>query len=552
MITQVKIYNFKLFEEERIDLDDSVLLVGPNNSGKTTLLQAIATWYFGLQRWIHERDKGSRAKKRTGVPITRKEFTVLPLREMNLLWTNRQTALSKPAKAGTPNLIEITLEGTERNTQWTYGLEFQYANPEMVYVRPAKAKTDEKSLSVPGGAKNLRVVHIPPFSGIGAEEPKHDFGYQNLLIGQGRPGEVIRNLLLEISESGEHWDQIVREIQQLFGINLEKPLYALGQPFITCEYRPNRRERSLDIANIGSGSLQVIMLLAFFYARPATVMLLDEPDAHLHIILQREVYDLLRKVAYDRDCQLIIGTHSEVLLDSTDSSRIISLIGRETKRLDSHVERNGLREALKRLQNVDLMLGKEVGGVLYLEGASDERILREWARIFDHPARKFLEHSYVHHLGGRSLRGAKDHFFALKAAFPEIRGLCILDGDNRDEPDEETTRIGLRVLRWHRYEIENYLLIPDAIKKYANPGSLFESIIDDEFWKQVPQGTQLFSDHVALTRIKASTEFITPLLEKVGKPTPPKDLYLIASKMKKDEIHPEIADKLNAIAGLCS
>ena len=107
------------------------LLVGPNNSGKTTLLQAIATWYLGLQRWIQVRGEITKAKKRTGVPITRKDFTVLPLREMNLLWTNRQTHLGKP-KPGTPNLMEIILTGKNKNIEWKYGLEFQYANMEML------------------------------------------------------------------------------------------------------------------------------------------------------------------------------------------------------------------------------------------------------------------------------------------------------------------------------------------------------------------------------------------------------------------------------------
>lgn len=550
MINEVEIRNFKLFEEEKFLLDDAVLLVGPNNSGKTTLLQAIVTWYFGLQRWIQEKGKGSKAKKRTGVPITRKDFTVLPLREMNLLWTNRQTHLPKPAKPGTPNLIEITLIGKDKNTEWTYGLEFQYANPEMVWIRPSKVKTNEKSINVPKEASDLQVVHIPPFSGIGAEEPRHDIGYQNLLIGQGRPGEVIRNLLLEISGSSEYWNEIVNAIEKLFGIILQKPIYAPGQPFITCEYRHNKKERPLDIANIGSGSLQVIMLLAFFYARPATVILLDEPDAHLHIILQQEVYDLLRKVANERNCQLIIGTHSEIPLDSTDPSRIISLVG-EIKRLINRVDRERIREALKRLRNIDLMLGEEVGGVLYLEGESDERVLREWAKILDHPARRFLEHSFVHRLGGRSLKEAKSHFFALKAAFSNIRGLCIVDGDNRDEPDEEMTGAGLKILRWRRYEIENYLLIPDAIKRYANLGPLFESNIDSEFWKQVPKDTDLFSEHVSLTRIKASTEFLVPLLERIGRPTPSRDLYLMAAKMRQDELPSEVKEKLDAITDLC-
>ncbi len=542
MITKIIIKNFKLFQKTTFELNDVVLLAGHNNSGKTTLLQAVATWYLGLQRWLQERGEKAGAKKRTGIPITRKEFTVLPLREMNLLWTDRQTgAKGENIKPGTPNLIEIYVSGITDSDKWHWTMEFQYANPEMVYARPKK---DQESLDVSKAVKVLRIVHIPPFSSIVAEEPRHDIGYQNLLIGQGRPGEIIRNLLLEISEEDKYWSILVDQIKELFNINLQKPQYSLGQPFIVCEYR-TEKQRKLDISNVGSGSLQVIMLLAFFYARPATVLLLDEPDAHLHIILQREVYDILRKAAQERDCQLLIATHSEILLDATDSSRIISMVAGKVKRLISPVERDQLREALKRLRNVDLILGEEVGNVLYLEGESDERILREWAKILDHPAKKYLEKPFIHHLGGRSLKEAKDHFFALRAVFPNMKAICILDGDNKDEPDEEMIRENLKVLRWRRYEIENYLLSPDVLRRFVPP--IFEQRIENEFWQQVPKGTDLFSDHVSLTRIKASSEFIIPLFEKIGMPTTPKDLYIIASKMKSEEIHPEIREKLDSI-----
>jgi len=55
MINKVILKNFKRFKEEQFLLSESVVLAGPNNAGKSTLLQAIATWKLGL------------AKRRTGV-----------------------------------------------------------------------------------------------------------------------------------------------------------------------------------------------------------------------------------------------------------------------------------------------------------------------------------------------------------------------------------------------------------------------------------------------------------------------------------------------------
>ena len=133
----------------------------------------------------------------------------------------------------------------------------------------------------------------------------------------------------------------------------------------------------------------------------------------------------------------------------------------------------------------------------------------------------------------------------MQAAFAGLPALCLLDGDNRDEPDEEMNRAGLVVLRWRRYEIENYLLQPEAIERFAN-----FPLVEEAFWRQVPRGTNLFGDHVSLVRVKASDEFLVPLLAEIGRPTPKRDLYLLAAEMRPDEIHPEVVKKLDRVATL--
>ena len=47
MITKVVIENFKRFSRQEFTLSESIVLAGPNNAGKSTLLQALATWSYG-------------------------------------------------------------------------------------------------------------------------------------------------------------------------------------------------------------------------------------------------------------------------------------------------------------------------------------------------------------------------------------------------------------------------------------------------------------------------------------------------------------------------
>ena len=550
MIRRVSIRNFKRFQEEKIELADTVVLAGPNNAGKSTLLQCIATWKFGLDRWLAQR-AGGRAAARSGVPVPRADFTAVPLREMNLLWEDRKVT-GPSGMAGARRLIEVVVEGEANGEQWACGLELQYANPELVYARPLGARDlDREAIRnfPPQAARDLDIVHVPPLSGIERDEPRRDRGMQDLLVGQGRPGEILRNLLLEIAGDSDarKWDRLAGHIRNLFRIELSRPVYSPAQPYIICEYREQGRSRPLDLSNAGSGTLQVLLLFAFLYARPAAVILLDEPDAHLHVVLQQQVYDLLRKVAREFGGQIIVATHSEVVLDATDPDRVIGFFGESPRILTNRVERDQVREALKRTTTTELLLVREIGSVLYVENESDERILAEWARILDHSSRRFFDRPFIHRLGGRKLREASAHFFALQAVYPDLRAVCLLDGDNRDEMDDEATKMGLEVLRWRRYEIENYLLHPEAIKRYIN-FPIKAHIVDKEFWKNVPQNTNLFSDHVSLVRVKGSNEFLIPLFNNIGEDVSKKDLYLLASIMREDEIHPEIREKLDRIA----
>lgn len=549
MIRKITARHFKQFSRESFDLRDSITLAGPNNSGKSTLLQAIATWKFGLDHWMSRR-AGTSARRRSGVPMTRLEFTAVPLREMNLLWEDRRVA-PRASEPRDRRFIEIVVEGRSEGTPWRCGLEFQYANPETIYVRPLNAKGLSKAdfdQFPPPQALELEVLHVPALSGIERHEARMERGMQDLLVAQGFPGQVLRNLLFEISQQeGPDWDELSSLMQELFGIALERPVYRPAMPYIVCEYRDSPRNTLLDLSSAGSGTLQVLLLLAFLYSRPASVILLDEPDAHQHVILQRQVYLELLKLARRRQAQLIVATHSEVLLDSTEPTHVYAFLGHAHRPLANESERDQLREALKRITTTELLLAREIGSVLYVEGPTDELILTEWARVLEHPALEFFRRPFVHPLGGRDLREAKAHFFAIRAAIPGVRAVCLLDGDSLNEPDHEVQSAGLVVIRWRRYEIENYLLHPEAIKRFVR-APLIEDSIEEGFWQHVPKGTDLCGDHVALQRVKASDEFLLPLLRGLDLDVSKRDLHGIAATMEAVEIHPEVRDKLDRIA----
>ena len=62
MIDKVRVTYFKKYRSQEFDISGNIVLAGPNNSGKSTLLQAIAVWNFAKRKWILARESGSKAK----------------------------------------------------------------------------------------------------------------------------------------------------------------------------------------------------------------------------------------------------------------------------------------------------------------------------------------------------------------------------------------------------------------------------------------------------------------------------------------------------------
>ena len=60
----------------------------------------------------------------------------------------------------------------------------------------------------------------------------------------------------------------------------------------------------------------------------------------------------------------------------------------------------------------------------------------------------------------------RQHFFSLYKLLPGLRGLAILDNDNKGKQDE--TIESLQLVYWRRYEAENYFITPDVLLAFTH------------------------------------------------------------------------------------
>jgi energy-coupling factor transporter ATP-binding protein EcfA2 len=466
LITQVTIENFKKIENEVFDLTDFDLIVGSNNSGKSTLLQALAIWQFAVDSFKTQNRAGG-----TGVQIVLPNFTALSVPEFNLLWHNkvdRSYPLNNGKKKQEFVLIKIGVSWrNESHEIKNFTVNLRYQSSQTVYAIPAEGWAHFKELQQ--DPTFPKIAYVPPFSGLEPTEKWLDDGPIKQQVGKGQPGGILRNLLLRVSmkddedkkkgSSKNHWNELAGYIKLWFGVELNKPAYRPGTDVnIVVQYM--QAGKHFDIISGGSGFHQVLTLLAFLFGYSPTTIMMDEPDAHLHVRLQRDIVEVFRKLARDRGIQFLTATHAEEFMRGVDPTQIISIMQGKPKRV---ISVPNVVKAMSDVSNDESVRVRSSPFVLYVEGETDERVIRAWAKTLSKDS--MLSTYFIKAMlgGSKDLMKSetKKHFEALKEIVPEAKRHILFDRDEEDTAIRPSAD-NIGISEWTRRNIENYLISPDA------------------------------------------------------------------------------------------
>ena len=151
---------------------------------------------------------------------------------------------------------------------------------------------------------------------------------------------------------------------------------------------------------------------------------------------------------------------------------------------------------------------------------------------------------------------AKEHYQALLLVREDMPALELVDGDAHDGiQSTPITGQGFQRLRWRRYEIESYLVHPDALARYVQTqvGTEAGPHIEDlrrHFEENYPPAflRDPLTDNAVVVRSKARTERLPHALAAAGLPGIHYTRYHeIAAVMLPEGIHPEVREKLDLI-----
>ena len=317
---EVTIERFKNIQSLNIDITGLTLLVGGNNAGKSSVLQAIQ---FGASvAQTSAMQGGAWSAGRVSTSIGQRDLVYSPIKDVLSLGLNGRL------RQATTEAITITYrKGTDE-----------------AKVSVRKGKNKNILLEVVGDPLGQQLQSITdPFSALVtglAGVPSEEEFETNLVVkkaaARGDSNSVFRNILLQLSKYQSKWQRFQKQVESVF------PGYSVAVSFdpdsdenINCIVRRGGTEYPIDTC--GTGVLQCIQIFSYANLFAPTILLLDEPDSHLHPNNQKQLARELIDVA-GTGMNIVISTHSKHLVEALlDSAKLIWLIdGNKQSEVDDY------------------------------------------------------------------------------------------------------------------------------------------------------------------------------------------------------------------------
>lgn len=486
MITEIKLSNFRGFDNHTIPLRPVTIIVGKNNAGKSTivealrLISAITRRYQGLN--YHE------------IP----PWLDRPRRERGVFPATEDFEFSSDAvfhRLGDPP-AKIT-------AKFSTGVQVEvFIGPQLKVVGIIKDAKGEVIRSK-GQANQVRLPQVGILPQIGPllrEETVLVEGYVRRSVDSSRSSLHFRNQLhfmrqqfgafRQLAESTWHGVSVQPvEIKQLTLTEKGLSLFVRDHDF------------TAEVGWMGHGLQMWLQTMWFLtHCGQSSSIILDEPDVYMHADLQRRLIRLLRK----RHHQTIIATHSVEIMSEVEPDEIL-VVDRRRKSsafASTQPEVQSLLTNIGSIHNIQLARLNAAGRFVMVEGDDMDFLKRFQNTLFPDSSIPIdtIPHKSV---GGWSgWERARGLALLLQEAAPHaIRPYCILDSDYHTS-DSIQKRLktakaeGIQLRIWKRKEIENYLLVPTAICRVIEKSNPKNGIVPTE--AEVGEKLEEFADGLRL------------------------------------------------------
>ncbi len=479
MIKDLHLINYKCFEDTRLSFREITILVGKNNAGKSSLVEALRMIALALRKSQHTTYKN--LPEEFGLPIRergiRLDVEKLKIDLRGIIYNYGDAIARIEASFEEDFLLRIYV-----NTDYAYAV-FRNKN--------GKCITNKEQAHIICNEK----VAILPQIGLIKENEKR---LANETIEKERETYLssrhFRNEVLNYKK--DYWSDFVELSQKTWkGLRIQDIEYNLEDDLL--RFFVSDSGFSAEIGLMGSG-LQMWLQIMWFLARTKadTTVILDEPDVYMHPDLQRKLIRIVKA----RYPQVIIATHSIEMISEVEPCRILT-IDKSKRKLNYASDMKAVQNIIDDMGEVNNLSLVRLGNAkkcVFVEG-KDLKILSRIAEVLLGRDSESLETLPNVSLGG--FHNLRETYGTAKLLAKETNGMikciCILDSDYfpRDLIEEEYRKAENNKLHlhiWERKEIENYLIEPTVLFRLSQmPTDKY-----DCFMEKLEQLVDQFKDRV--------------------------------------------------------
>lgn len=298
-LKNIRIERFKRLSYVEFSVGDVNILVGGNNSGKSTIIQAVH-FAFTLFQSLTIAKKWPVKNKKSST-ISPSELIYVPSED--------------PYSMGFGGRL---LEDESKSIV----LSFTFDNGEELSVTIRKGRitnilVEPDNISLAQKLSNLGspfTVFSPGLAGVSRTENYVSNGVLLRALARGDANIFLRNILNRLKPKVE-WAKFEEDLSQIFpNVQLRVKFELEMDQFIDISVIDGDRNIPLDLT--GTGFLQAIQILGYIHLFSPKIIILDEPDSHLHPNNQRLLCSLLASIAVDRGVQVLLTTHSRHVIDA--------------------------------------------------------------------------------------------------------------------------------------------------------------------------------------------------------------------------------------------
>jgi ABC-type lipoprotein export system ATPase subunit len=337
-LSSITIDNFKAIDSLELSLTDVTVLVGPNGSGKSSVLQAIH-WAARAASYI--------APKNTKEVVSFERLDYLP--SSTPLKTAHNSSLSSDTKTRATK-VSFKHEVADGDTPMAANIQIWAARNGgaiSVHIDGGGAVTPFKQ------RQDFITAYIPGLAGLSEKETMLVQPLLRRQASSGDAGGVLRNVLFNLAsrqhgeaddEKAKHRLTRLNELVQSIHPNLRFSVGFDDREDVNiratfCDLRTTEVFHVLEAA--ATGVLQVIQIFAYLILFRPKLLLVDEPDAHLHPDKQERLIEALEKAAVEFKTQIILTTHSpHIARAASQNTKLVWISdGKEKKANDDTIRK---------------------------------------------------------------------------------------------------------------------------------------------------------------------------------------------------------------------